>query len=102
MLPQLQLLYPLDIPVSRILVLNLKRKGIQLIGEILCQFSNSQCVLIRLPDVSIVDVLDSTVGIESGDGLKVICKSIPDANFIPLISGIRVWLHLLQCQRDVR
>ena len=101
-LPHLQLLHPFDIPISGILVLDVKSKGVKLIREILCQLRYCQSILIRLPYLSVIDIPDSTVRIEPGDGLEVIGKSVPDADLIPLISGIRVRLHLLQRQRDVR
>ena len=85
MLPHLQLLHPFDIPISGILVLDVKREGVKLIREILCQLRYRQSILIRLPDLPIIDIPDSTVRIEPGDGLEVIGKSVPDANLITLV-----------------
>ena len=98
--PQLKLLHPFDVAVPRILVLDLEGKGVKLIRQILGKLSHSQGVFIRLPDSTIIDIPDIPVRIEPSDRLEIIGEGIADADLIPLIPGIRMRLHFLQCEHD--
>ena len=97
----LKFLHTLDIAVSCILIGNLQGKGVKAVSENLCKFRYSECILIRLPYLSVIDVPDATFTVKACNWFEIIRKGIADSDFLTLIAGLCMRFHFLQCKRDV-
>ena len=99
-LPQLKFLHALDVTVPGIFIPDLQRKGVESVGKILRQLRHRKPAFIRLPDRTVIDIPDAAVPVEPCYRLEEVGEGIPDADLIPLVSRICVWLHLLQRKRN--
>ena len=100
MLPLLQLLYTVDETFPDIFLPDCNCENIQLICQQFPQFRNLQTSDVRLPNDTVIDIPHFSFRVVSGNWLKIICKSIADANLIFTIAWIGVWLHLFNGQRN--
>ena len=96
MLSKLELPHPVDESLSGILLCDRQGKHIQLVRKQLRQLRHLEVFGVRLPDLPVIHIPDTTLTVIPGDGLEEISKHIAHADLIPAVSGIRVRSHLIQ------
>ena len=96
----LQFFYAINEAFPYIFLSDRDRENIQLICQQFPQFSNLQTTGICLPDGAVIDIPHFPLRIIPGNRLKIIRKSVADADLIFTIARIGMRLHIFNGQRD--